>query len=131
MQQTIINPWTWQDQIGYSQAIEITNGQHVLYCAGQASMDADGKPAHPGDMRAQLFQCLDNLEAVLTQAGYTLSNVVRLNVYTTDVETLFQNWDAMATRLTSANVRPTSTLLGVASLTYPDLLIEIEATAVR
>jgi len=130
-QQRIINPWTWQDQLGFSQAIEVSNGQHVLYCAGQASMDADGKTAHPGDLRAQLTQALDNLETVLTQAGYTLANVVRLNYYTTDVDALFQNWDVLMTRLAQADIRPSGTLVGVSRLAFPDLLIEIEATAVR
>jgi enamine deaminase RidA (YjgF/YER057c/UK114 family) len=131
MQQRIINPWTWQDQMGFSQAIEVTGGQHVLYCAGQASMDASGKPAHPGDVRAQLTQALDNLEATLTQAGYTLANVVRLNYYTTDADALFQNWDVLMTRLGQHNVRPSATLLGVSHLAFPELVIEIEATAVR
>lgn len=131
MQQAIINPWTWQDQLGYAQAIEVTGGQQVLYCAGQASMTADGRPAHPSDLRAQLVQCLDNLDVVLAQAGYTLSDVVRLNYYTTDVDTLFQNWDVLATRLAQADVRPSGTLLGVARLAFPDLLVEIEATAVK
>lgn len=131
MQQQTINPWTWQDHLGYSQAIEVSGGQHVLYCAGQASVDANGKTAHPGDMRAQLNQCLDNLETVLKQAGYSLSNVVRLNYYTTDVDGLFQNWDVLMTRLAGANVRPGATLLGVTRLAFPDLLVEIEATAVR
>lgn len=130
-QQRIINPWTWQDQLGFSQAIEVSGGQRVLYCAGQASVDADGKTTHPGDMRSQFTQALDNLETVLTQAGYTLADVVRLNYYTTDVDALFGSWDVLMTRLGGANVRPGGTLLGVTRLAFPDLLVEIEATAVR
>ena len=131
MEQKIINPWTWQDNMGYSQAIEVSGGQHVLYCAGQTSMDAEGRPVHAGDMRAQLGQALDNLETVLTQAGYSLSDVVRLNYYTTDVDALFPHFDVVMSRLASANCRPGGTLLGVPRLAFPELLIEIEATAVR
>ena len=44
----IINPWKWQDNFGFVQANETSGGQRVLYCAGQASMDTDGRPVHPG-----------------------------------------------------------------------------------
>jgi enamine deaminase RidA (YjgF/YER057c/UK114 family) len=131
MEQRIINPWKWQDQLGFVQAHEISGGQRVLYCAGQASMDADGKPAHAGNMRAQVNQALDNLEKVLAEGGFRLSHVVRLNYYTTNVDQLFANWDAVTNRLTQAGCRPSSTLLGVSRLAFPELLIEIEATAVQ
>jgi enamine deaminase RidA (YjgF/YER057c/UK114 family) len=131
MEQSITNPWKWQDPLGFSQAIGAIGGQQVLYCAGQASMSADGKPAHPGDMRAQITQSLDNLEAVLNAAGYGLSDVVRLNYYTTDVDALFASYDAVIARLAEAGCKPASTLLGVARLAFPELMIEIEATAVK
>jgi enamine deaminase RidA (YjgF/YER057c/UK114 family) len=131
MEQRNINPWKWQDQLGFSQACEITGGQKVLYCAGQASMTAEGRPAHPGDMRAQLTQAFANLETVLAQAGFSFSNVVRLNYYTTDVDQLFANWDVVMNRLGEAGCQPSGTLLGVTRLAFPELLIEIEATAVK
>jgi 2-iminobutanoate/2-iminopropanoate deaminase len=131
MEQRIINPWKWQEQFGFAQAYEVSGGQRVLYCAGQASVDAEGRPAHVGDMRAQINQALDNLETVLVQAGFGLSNVARLNYYTTNVDQLFANWDAVVSRLAQAGCRPSSTLLGVSRLAFPELLIEIEATAVK
>src|SRR5688500_11996055 len=81
----IIDPWTWQDQFGFSQAVDVRGAQRVLYCAGQTSVDADGNPLHAGNMAAQLTQALDNLETVLRQAGLGLGNVVRLNYYVTDI----------------------------------------------
>ncbi len=131
MKQRIINPWMWQDHMGYSQAIEIIGGQRVLYCAGQASIDADGRPVHPGDMRAQLTQALDNLETVLTEAGYHFANIVRLNIYTPDVDQYFAHVDVIMRRLGQADCRASATLLGVARLAFPELLIELEATAVQ
>lgn len=89
MQQRTINPWKWQDQLGFAQAIEVSGAQSVLYCAGQSSMDAQGRPANKGDMRGQITLAMDNLEEVLRHAGATLSNVVRLNYYTTDVDRFF------------------------------------------
>ena len=72
---------------------------------------------------------VDNLEAVLRDAGMGLANVVRLNIYTTDVDLLLANHGRMAARLSAAGVAPPGTLLGVARLAFPELMIEIEATA--
>jgi enamine deaminase RidA (YjgF/YER057c/UK114 family) len=131
MERRTINPWQWQDSLGFSQAIEVKEGQATLYCAGQTSMDAEGKPLHAGNMRAQINLALDNLETVLQQAGYRLSDVVRLNYYTTDVDEFFAAYDAAGKRLQQADCKPSSTLLGVARLAFPELMIEIEATAVK
>lgn len=131
MRHRTINPWKWQDRLGFVQAAEVTAGQHVLYCAGQTSMDHDGKPIHVGDMRAQMKQSMDNLEIVLSEAGYTLSDVVRLNYYTTDVDQFFANYDVIVGRLTQENAQVSCTLLGISRLAFPELLVEIEATAVK
>ena len=130
MERKVINPWTWQDSFGFVQANEISGAERVLICSGQTSVDADGNPVHPGDMTAQLSLALDNLEAVLKQAGFKLSDVVRLNLYTTDVDAFFGAWEAMASRLAESGCRQASTLLGVSRLAFPELMIEIEATAV-
>jgi len=73
---------------------------------------------------------IDNLETVLNDAGVGLSDVVRLNYYTTDVDGLMAVWEIINTRLAKANCRPASTLLGVTRLAFPEMLVEIEATAV-
>ena len=125
-----VNPWKWQDQFLFSQGIEVRGSERVLYCAGQTSVDANGAPLHAGDMAAQVAQALDNLETVLSQAGFKLSNVVRLNYYTRDVAAFIAAAPTFAPRLHAAGCRPASTLLGVASLFHPDILVEIEATAV-
>ncbi len=59
----------------------------------------------------------------------SLGNVVRLTIYTTDVDEMIANWDALAGRLAAANVAPPQTLLGVSRLAFPELKVEIEATA--
>lgn len=130
MERRVINPWTWQDQFGFAQALEVTDSERVLYCAGQTSVDSDDNPLHPGDMRAQLLQALDNLETVLGEAGLELSHVVRLNTYSTDVDGVLEAYDVIATRLGEAGCRQAATLLGVTRLAYPELLVELEATAV-
>ena len=131
MERRVINPWQWQDEYGFVQATEVSEVQRVLYCSGQVSVDAEGNPLHPGDMRAQLTQALNNLETVLDSAGFKMSDVARLNFYTTDVDGLMEAWPLLYNRLTETVCRQASTLLGVTRLYHPDILIEIEATAVR
>ena len=131
MERRIINPWNWQAEQGWSWAIETSGAQRVLYCAGQVSMDGEGELLHVGDMRAQINQALDNLEIVLSKAGYHLSDVVRIDYYTTNADLLMANWDAIKNRLVTAGCRAGGVLLGVSRLAFPELLIEIEATAVQ
>lgn len=129
MKRTPVNPWDWSMKRGYNQA-ELLEGQtRQLVCAGQTSCDAEGTPQHPGDMAAQLNAALDNLEAVLAGADMTLANIVRLNYYTTDVDTFLVNAGVLGERLGAAGVMPPGTLLGVSRLAFPDLLVELEATA--
>ena len=131
MERKVINPWKWQDEFGFVQAIEVTGAQRTLICSGQASQAGDGVPIHTGDMRAQTTQALDNLEAVLKQAGYKLADVVRMDIYTTDVDRFMaEGVEAWGRRLAESGCRPTATLLGITGLGYPELLIEFEATAV-
>lgn len=130
MERTAINPWTWSTQLGYHQGELVTGQTRTLYCSGQTAMNAAGEPQHDGDLAAQLTLALDNLEAVLAGAGMTLSNLVRLNVHTTDVDLLFQHYGILAGRLGAAGVAPTTTMLGVTRLALPSLLVELEGTAV-
>ncbi|WP_046242921.1 RidA family protein [Hymenobacter terrenus] len=127
MKNKAINPWKWQDQFGFSQAIETHRHERVLHITGQAPISADGQLVHAWDMPAQLNATLDNLEAVLAEAGYELADLVRLNWYTTDVDLIVQHWSVILSRL--GDVRPAETLLGVSRLLFPGQLLEIEATA--
>jgi enamine deaminase RidA (YjgF/YER057c/UK114 family) len=131
VQRTAVNPWQWSLQFGFNQGEIVEGGQRVLYCAGQTSVDAEGNPMFAGDMAAQVSLAVDNLEAVLTGSGMSLANVVRLNIYTTDVDAFIANGGgALGERTGAAGVAPTSTLLGVARLAFPELMVELEATAV-
>ena len=92
----VINPWSWQDQFNFVQANEISNAQRQLILAGQTAIDEEGNAVHAGDMRAQINQALTNIETVLANAGFELSDIVRLNYYTTDVDSFFEEfWGAM------------------------------------
>lgn len=131
MKRTAVNPWPWSLQYAYNQAELIEGGQRMLVCAGQTATDAEGAPAHAGDIAAQLTLALENLDAVLAAGGMSLADVVRLTIYTTDVDALFPHYGILAERLAGAGVMPPATLLGVARLAFPDLLVEIDATAIQ
>ncbi|MFI8829032.1 RidA family protein [Streptomyces sp. NPDC053431] len=130
MERKAISPWTWQEHFGFDQACETKGAQRTLWCTGQASTDDDGHPIHAGDLHAQLHRSFDNLETVLAAAGYSLADVVRLVLYATDPDALLAIWDELRTRLAAGSCSPALTLVGVSRLAYPELLVEIEATAV-
>jgi enamine deaminase RidA (YjgF/YER057c/UK114 family) len=130
MHRTAVNPWKWSLDIGFNQAELIEGGRRQLICSGQTSVDADGRPQHAGDMRAQVGLAMDNVEAVLAGADMTLADVVRLNVYTTDVDAILGCFGVIAQRFGAAGVQPASTLLGVTRLAIPELMVELEATAI-
>ncbi len=131
MERRIINPWTWQDQFGFVQANEVTDAERTLFTAGIVSVDQDGNLLHPGDMERQIDQTLDNMETLVRQAGFQLSDVVRFTYYTTDVEAFASAGHVLGTRLADAACRPATSLIGVAALFHPDCVVEIEAVASR
>jgi len=127
-QRTSINPHSWTVALGFDQAQLIEGHKRLLVCSGQDAVDADGKPQHPGDMAAQLELALDNLEAILAAGDMTFANVVRLNVYTTDVDELVnQHFPRITDRFEDS--RYATSVLGVAHLPA-ELLVMLEATAV-
>ncbi|WP_275003059.1 RidA family protein [Promicromonospora iranensis] len=130
MERTTVNPVTWSVAMGFNQGELVSGHTRTLYCSGQTAMSTDGRPEHDGDMAAQLRLSLANLEALLGEADMSLANLVRLNVYTTDVDLLFQHYGVLASRLGAARVAPSTTMLGVTRLAIPGQLVELEGTAV-
>ena len=121
-----INPPGLSTPTTYS---HIVRAGKTLYIAGQVGADAAGKLAGTG-MVEQIEQVLKNLEIALKSQGADFSHVVRITIYTTDVEAV-RAPDAAAVRAKyfGAN-RPASTLVGVTRLASPEYKVEIEATAV-
>ncbi|MCY0938090.1 RidA family protein [Streptomyces sp. H34-S4] len=130
MERTAINPVTWAAELGFKQGELVSGHTRTLYISGQTAMSSDGKPEHDGGMAAQLALSTDNVEAVLREAGMSLADLVRLNVYTTDVDLLFQHYGVLAARLGAAGMAPTTTMLGVTRPAIPGQLVELEGTAV-
>lgn len=116
--------------MGFNQAEVVSGHTKTVYISGQTAMDDEGNPLHDGDIAAQLGSAVNNLENVLQAADLTLANLVRLNVYTTDIDALFPHYGALAGRLGAARVAPTTTMLEVKRLAIPGQLVELEGTAV-
>lgn len=130
MQRNAVNPVSWSVGMGFNQGEVVSGHSRTLYISGQTAMSKEGRPEHDGDMAAQLALAVDNVEAVLAEAGMTLSNLVRLNVYTTDVDLLLQHYGVLSGRLGAAGVAPTTTMLGVTRLAIPGQTVELDGTAV-
>jgi enamine deaminase RidA (YjgF/YER057c/UK114 family) len=130
MERQPINPVPWSLKLGFDQAQLIEGHRRQLVCSGQDAVDAEGNAQHPGDMAAQLELALDNVEAVVAEADMTLANVVRLNIYTTDLDELVKHWPTLTDRFAKSDGRFVTSLVGVARLFTPELLVMLEATAV-
>ena len=130
MEKREINPSDWLLAFNVNQAIEVTGAQRVLYLSGQTSNGADGAPMHPGDLVAQFQLAWDNLKAALAAADMGPTNIVRMNMYTTDVEAFMGSAGDLIPVFAGDGCKPVATLLGVRALFEPELMIELEATAV-
>ncbi|MGM0591733.1 MAG: RidA family protein [Halobacteriota archaeon] len=111
----------------YSQVIRAT-GTTTVYLAGTVPADDDGLVGE-GDMQTQVRTILDNIERSLAAAGAEPTDVVRITVYTVDVDRYLAEGSSEVIDFFEAG-RPTSTLVGVERLAEPEFLVEIEATAV-
>ena len=130
MKKTVINPWTWQEELSYVQAVEVKETAGTLYCAGQAAVHADGTSSN-ADMRTQLGLAIQNLETVISEAGYECRNIVRLTVYTTSSNEFIKNcFDVYRDFVAKHGMKQAVTLLQVVALNET-LNVELEATVVR
>jgi enamine deaminase RidA (YjgF/YER057c/UK114 family) len=129
MKRTDVNPWEWSKAFGFSQAVSVSDGQHVLFCAGQTASGPDGAPPTTTDIAEQVILAFSNLQNVLAAADMTIADIVKLTVYTTDVDALLAAYGSLTGAL--APNLPAMTLVGVSRLAFPELKVEIEATAAR
>jgi enamine deaminase RidA (YjgF/YER057c/UK114 family) len=126
---TAINPWTWQDARGFTQAWRVRGADSVLFLAGQGPLDAQGHLVGEGEFDTQVRQTFDNLAVLLRQAEYTFADVVKVTVYLTDIAMLPRYGRIKAGYISGP--QPASTALAVPALALPGMMIEVEAIATR
>lgn len=129
MEKRIINPWTWQNERSYAQAVEVKNVESTLYVSGQAAIDADGVSSD-ADMKTQMILALQNLERVITQAGFELKGIVRLTIYTTATHELWPHFNVFQEWIAKQGVQQATSMIEVKSL-FETLKVEFEATVVK
>ena len=114
--------------------VAVATGARTAYLSGQVARDADGEPVGAGDLAAQVEQAVRNVNTAVTAVGGTFADIAKLTVYVVDLQP--EKLDAFGEGVMRAaidlGIDPTKavTLLGVAALAEPDLLVEIEAVAV-
>jgi len=116
----------WQPFGAFSMLVAQGDGQ-VVHLKGQVPLDPDGALIGKGDLRAQLRQTLENIEAVLASVGGTMADVVSLTHYTTDIGAFMGAGDIRARFF--AEPYPVTTTVEVARLYDPEIQVEITATA--
>lgn len=128
MKKSQINPWTWQDRAGFSQAWSVEGAEKVIFVSGQAAISAEGSVVGEGDFEAQTNQVFENLRTVLNRAGADFDSIVKITVYLTDISRLADFGQIKARYIQGP--QPASTAVGVSALALPGMMIEVEATAV-
>lgn len=129
LQKRVINPWTWQDDRNYVQAVEVKNVTGTLYVSGQTAIHPDGTSSD-ADMKTQLMLALQNLEKVITDAGYEPTNIVRLNIYTTSTADLWPHFNVLQEWISRHGMKQALTFMEVKSL-FETVAVELEATVVK
>lgn len=119
----------WEPIVGYARAVRVRGVSEVIYVTGTTATDEVGRLVGEGNAYKQTRQALENIERALARLGATLADVVRTRIYVTDIT----RWEEVgkAHGEVFGHVLPATTMVEVARLIDPRMLVEIEAEAVR
>jgi reactive intermediate/imine deaminase len=124
-----LSPDTLPPPFGYSHVVDVPAGR-IIYISGQVPLDTDGELVGEVDFEAQTRQVFANLDAALEAAGATWGDVVKLNYFLTDVGEIAAV-RAIRDEYVDTGRPPASTLVQVSALFRPEVMIEIEALAIK
>ena len=129
MERQQINPWTWQKRLGIAHAWRVDGPSTIVFLSGQGPLDDEGQVVGVGDFEAQTRRVFENIGTVLKQAGGSFASIVRLTVYVTDMR-MIADYLRVRDEFIDRSVPPASAALGVASLAFPGMMIEVDTIAV-
>jgi enamine deaminase RidA (YjgF/YER057c/UK114 family) len=120
------SPSVWEPLRGYSRAVRA--GDH-LFISGTTAVSATGEVVAPGNAYDQTVFVLERVRKILERCGFSMEEVVRTRLFVTALST----WDeyARAHRMAFKHIRPASSIVQVARLVDPRLMIEIEVDALK
>lgn len=129
----VLNPKGLPEPEFYRQ-VAVASGSRIVFVAGQVARDEAGRPVGAGDLTAQTERVFLNLAVALSAAGASFRDVAKLTAYvvdwTPDKIQFLGAGVGLASQQAEIDMARPITLLGVAALAEPDLLIEVEAVAV-
>ncbi len=114
-------------QLLYAPVVTVVPGR-LVFCSGMLSRNADGEIVGKGDMRAQMRQVFENIRIALAAAGAKMSDIVKRQTFTTDIDAFFENIDLRQEYF--GDTLLTSTTVEVRRLSHPDFLVEVEVMAI-
>ncbi len=113
--------------VGYSRAVRVGN---IIEVAGTSSSGPGGQILHAGDMYAQSKRCMDIIVSAVEELGGSVHDIVRTRVFLTDMSLWAEAGRAHGEAFADVEPKPASAFVGTSELLHPDLMVEIEATAI-